>query len=143
MISVNLSAPFLMAKRVLPGMLASGKGVITNTASVAGMRGGRAGVAYTAAKWGLIGMTENIAATFGDQGIRCNAICPGPTGHRPLSEAAPELSERAVRLLTRDSRKPDPCPPELVAGVAVWLATDAAARVNGAIIPVDGGWAAY
>jgi NAD(P)-dependent dehydrogenase (short-subunit alcohol dehydrogenase family) len=143
MIAVDLTAPFLLSKRVLPGMVERGGGVIVNTASVAGMRGGRGGASYTAAKWGLVGLTQNIAATFGDRGIRCNAICPGPTGHRPLSEASVGLSERATRLLTRDRDKPSPCPPELVAGVAVFLASDAASRINGAIIPVDGGWAAY
>jgi NAD(P)-dependent dehydrogenase (short-subunit alcohol dehydrogenase family) len=143
MIATNLTGPFLLTKRALPGMVERGGGVIINTASVAGMRGARGGAAYTAAKWGLVGLTQNVAATFADKGIRCNAICPGPTGHRPLSEAAGDLDERAVRLLTRDRDKPAPCPPELVASVAVFLAGDSAARINGAIIPVDGGWSAY
>jgi NAD(P)-dependent dehydrogenase (short-subunit alcohol dehydrogenase family) len=143
MIAANLTGPFLLTKRALPIMVARGGGVITNTASVAGIRGGRAGLAYTAAKWGLVGLTQNVASTFADQGIRCNAICPGPTGHRQTSESALGLSERALSVLTRDRDKPAPCPPELVAGVAVFLASDAAARINGAIIPVDGGWSAY
>jgi NAD(P)-dependent dehydrogenase (short-subunit alcohol dehydrogenase family) len=142
-LEVNLTAPFLLCSHVLPGMLERGAGVIVNTASVAGLRGGRGGAAYTASKWGLVGLTENIAATFGNRGIRCNAVCPGPTGNRGASEERPGLSDGARRLLGRDRQKPDPCPPEQVADVVVFLASDAASRVNGAVIPVDGGWIAY
>jgi NAD(P)-dependent dehydrogenase (short-subunit alcohol dehydrogenase family) len=142
-LDVNVTAPFLLSQHVIPGMVERGGGVIVNTASVAGMRGGRGGAAYTASKWALVGLTENIAATFGELGIRCNAVCPGPTGDRPPSETRPNLTDGARRLLGRDTQKPEPCPPEQVAAVVVFLATDAAARINGAVIPVDGGWIAY
>jgi NAD(P)-dependent dehydrogenase (short-subunit alcohol dehydrogenase family) len=142
-VAVNLTAPFLLCKRAVRRMVPQGGGVILNTASVAGLRGGRGGPVYTATKWGLIGLTQNIAATFGDRGIRCNAICPGPTRARPSSELLADLPEQAVALLTRDRDKPEPCPPEQVAAVAVFLATDDAARINGAAIPVDGGWIAF
>jgi NAD(P)-dependent dehydrogenase (short-subunit alcohol dehydrogenase family) len=142
-LDVNLTAPFLLCRRVLGGMLERGGGVIVNTASVAGLRGGRGGAAYTASKWGLVGLTQNIAATYGDRGIRCNAVCPGPTGNRAPSETRPNLTDGARRLLGRDRQKPAACPPEQVAAVVVFLASDAAARINGAVIPVDGAWIAY
>jgi NAD(P)-dependent dehydrogenase (short-subunit alcohol dehydrogenase family) len=142
-IAVNLTSTFRLCKRVLPGMIARGGGVITNTASVNGLRGARGGPAYTAAKFGVVGLTQNIAATYARQGIRCNAICPGPTGNRPPAESREGLHPRAIELLSRDREKPDPCPPEQVAALAVFLAQDEAARINGAVIPVDGGWIAY
>jgi NAD(P)-dependent dehydrogenase (short-subunit alcohol dehydrogenase family) len=149
---VNLTAPFLLSRRVLPGMVERGGGVIVNTASVNGLRGARGGPAYAASKFGLVGLTQHIAATYGQYGIRCNAICPGPTDNPGRAMAAGHSSEnmqddrvtpRGRELLARDRGKPAPCPPEQVAAVAFFLATDAAARLNGAIIPVDGGWIAY
>ena len=123
-------------------MVSQVSGVIVNTASVAGMRGARGGPAYTASKFGLIGLTQNIAATYAKDGIRCNAICPGPMGQVP-AETLPEVSERGVAMLSRDRGKPAPAAPELAANMAVFLARDEAAGVNGAIITVDGGWIAY
>jgi len=142
---VNLKGPFMLSRKVLPGMVARGGGCIVNTASVNGLRGARGGPAYAASKFGLVGLTQHIAATYGEYGVRCNAVCPGPTGTRGPSEALPadRVTERGRQLLARDRGKPEPCPPEQVAAMGVFLATDAAARVNGAIIPVDGGWIAY
>lgn len=144
-IRVNLKGPFMLSRKVLPGMVERGGGCIINTASVNGLRGARGGPAYAASKFGLVGLTQHIAATYGEYGIRCNAVCPGPTGSRGPSEELPldRVTERGRKLLARDTGKPAPCPPEQVAAVGLFLATDAAARVNGAIIPVDGGWIAY
>jgi NAD(P)-dependent dehydrogenase (short-subunit alcohol dehydrogenase family) len=141
-ISVNLTGPFLLCKRAVPMMVSRGGGAIVNTASVAGLRGARGGPAYTASKFGLVGLTQNIAATYAKDGIRCNAICPGPMGSI-ASETVPGLSERGVAMLSRDREKPSPAAPDLVARVAVFLASDEAAGVNGAIMAVDGGWIAY
>jgi NAD(P)-dependent dehydrogenase (short-subunit alcohol dehydrogenase family) len=141
---VNLRAPFLFCKRVLPGMADRGYGVIVNTASVSGLRGARGGAAYTASKFGLVGLTQHIAATYGAYGIRCNAICPGGMGDKPKpDQRADHFTERGRQILTRDRDKPGLAPSEQVAAVAFYLVTDEAVRVNGAVIPVDGGWIAY
>ncbi len=146
--AVIVDGPFRLTKAVLPGMLRRGGGVIINTASVAGLRGARGGIAYTAAKFALVGMTQNVAATYGDQGIRCNAICPGPMGPtevagRTSQESIAGLSEHGRRILTRDSAKPPRALSEEVAALAIFLARDEARRINGACIPVDSGWIAY
>jgi NAD(P)-dependent dehydrogenase (short-subunit alcohol dehydrogenase family) len=140
-VAVNLTAPFLLCRRAIPGMVERGGGVIMNISSTAGLRGGRGGAAYTASKWGLVGLSQNIAATYGDQGIRCNALCPGNSGEG-MGDAT-GLDERALKVLGRDSGKPAGGRPQQVVSVALFLASDAAVRVNGAAIPIDAGWIAY
>jgi NAD(P)-dependent dehydrogenase (short-subunit alcohol dehydrogenase family) len=136
--AINLTAPYRLCKGVLPGMLERGHGVIVNTASVTGLRGGRAGSAYTASKWGLVGLTQNIAAHYGSRGIRCNAVCPGPIGP-PGSTPARSAGDEAIIARGRPPNQP----PEVVASVVLFLASDAARNINGAAIPVDGGWIAF
>lgn len=140
-LAINLKGPYLMAHRVLPGMLTRGRGTIVNTASVAGIRGGRAGAAYTASKHGLIGLTSNIAAFYGRDGIRCAAICPGGVMTNIMD--AGESSEMGRRLYEGQAYRPPPVSPEKIASVAVFLASDAAAYINGAAIVVDGGMTAF
>ncbi|MER6979553.1 SDR family NAD(P)-dependent oxidoreductase [Streptomyces carpinensis] len=141
LLDVNLTGPFLFCNTVLPGMLERGRGVIVNVASVAGVRGGRAGAAYTVSKHGLVGLTKNIAATLGDRGIRSNAVCPGSirTGMQDVTDAFPS----ALEALSRDRRKPAPALPEEIASVVMFLASDAAARINGVALPVDSGSLAF
>ena len=139
-VTLNLSSAFMLCRRVLPGMIERGTGVITNTGSISGLRAGRAGVSYTAAKFGLLGLTQNIAATYWKNGIRCNAICPGPVGVRELDRpdspvTALDLHPRMLELARRDPERPPPCSPELIAAMAVYLARDEASAINGAIIP--------
>jgi NAD(P)-dependent dehydrogenase (short-subunit alcohol dehydrogenase family) len=93
-------------------------------------------------------MTLNVAVSYGAQGIRCNAICPGgtKTGMQHNAAGAGEalaLSERGIEMLSRLSGKPPPAEPEQVAEVAVFLASDAASRINGVAVRVDGGAFAY
>lgn len=141
LLAINLTGPYLFCHEVVPGMLARGGGVIVNVASVAGLRGGRAGAAYTASKHGLVGLTLNIAATLGDQGIRSNVVCPGSiqTGMQEVNDAFPA----ALEALQRDRRKPPPALPEEIADVIVFLASAQAARINGVALPVDGGFLAF
>lgn len=141
LLAINLTGPFLFCHEVLPGMLERGGGVIVNVASVAGLRGGRAGAAYTASKHGLVGLTLNIAATLGDQGIRSNVICPGSI--QTDMQVVDHVFPAALDALQRDRRKPPPALPEEIVDVMVFLASDAAARINGVALPVDSGSTAY
>ena len=140
-IAVNLTGPYLLCNRAVPMMVRQGGGVIINTASLSGIRGGRAGAAYTASKFGLVGLTQNIAATYGSQGIRCNAICPGAVVTDILGGA--ELGPDADRIRNRDREKPPAAEPDRIAQVALFLAMDESSYMNGAVIPVDGGAGAF
>jgi NAD(P)-dependent dehydrogenase (short-subunit alcohol dehydrogenase family) len=138
---VNVVGPFLLSKLAIPNMVANGGGVIVNTASIAGIRGGLAGAAYTASKHALVGLTRNIASSFGGEGIRCNAICPGATGHgaKGAIEPGSEFSERGAARLLGDPATLEIGTPEQIASIALFLASDAASRINGAVIVADGG----
>jgi len=149
MISLNLTGPFLASREAVPHMMKNATGgVILNTISSAGMAGGRAGLGYTAAKHGLVGLTRNIAVTYAKRGIRCIGVCPGytrsplPEGVKPQilpsdsQDDAGLLFDAMAQLGARQGR------PDELASVIGFLATDEASFVNGAIIPVDGGWTA-
>ncbi|MFD6992498.1 glucose 1-dehydrogenase [Streptomyces sp. NPDC059943] len=138
---VNLTAPFLLTRAVLPYMLAAGKGAIVNTASEAGLRGSAAGAAYTASKHGVVGLTKNLAVMYRKQGIRTNAIAPGGTATGiavntdPSAHGPAALGPHFVNLGRLAQ-------PEEQAAAILFLASDAASNINGVILPVDDGWAA-
>ncbi|NJP88434.1 SDR family oxidoreductase [Nonomuraea sp. FMUSA5-5] len=138
---VNLTGTFLVTHAVLPHMLAQGGGAIVNTASEAGIRGGAAGAAYTASKHGVVGLTRSVAWAYAKDGIRCNAILPGPTMTNIANGASfdPAGAARLGPVLALGERLAQP---EQMAEAALFLASDAASFVNGAIVPVDGGWSA-
>ena len=138
---INLTSVFLLCRRAIPHMVRNGGGVIINTSSVAGLRGGKGGSAYASSKFGMIGLTQNIAASYGPQGIRCNAICPGPV-ETSLKTLAPRSAAGSARLRNSPGR-PERARPEETAAVALWLADDESCLINGAAIPVESGWLAY
>jgi NAD(P)-dependent dehydrogenase (short-subunit alcohol dehydrogenase family) len=140
-IRVNLTAPFLLTRAALPHMLAKGKGAIVNTASEAGLRGSAAGTAYTASKHGIVGLTRSVAVMYRTAGIRANAIAPGGTRTNIAVNADPAAHGPATLgpYLANVGRIADP---EEQAAAIVFLASDAASNINGAILPVDNGWAA-
>jgi NAD(P)-dependent dehydrogenase (short-subunit alcohol dehydrogenase family) len=140
-LAVNLTGPFLLCRRALPAMVSMGGGVIINTASLSGIRGGRAGAAYTASKFGLVGLTQNIAATYARDNIRCNAICPGAVATDIVGSG--KLGPDAPRLRERDREKPTAAAPDRIAKVAFFLASEDASYLNGAVIPIDGGASAF
>jgi NAD(P)-dependent dehydrogenase (short-subunit alcohol dehydrogenase family) len=141
-LAVNLTGMMLTCQAVVPAMIARGGGVIVNVASAAALSGGRAGAAYTASKWGVAGLTKNIAVTHGSRGIRCNAVCPGAMITGIVSDPA-GLSQRGREVTGRDRETPAPVDPDLVARMIVTLAGEQSAFVNGAVIPVDAGWMAF
>ncbi|MFI1732321.1 SDR family NAD(P)-dependent oxidoreductase [Streptomyces acidicola] len=139
---VNLTAPFLLTRAALPHMLAAERGSIVFTASEAGLRGSAAGAAYTASKHGVIGLVKNLAVMYRKQGIRANAIAPGPTMTGIQVDADNEAHGPAVVGQFIGANIGRLGSAEEQAAAIVFLASDAAAFVNGAILPVDDGWAA-
>lgn len=137
---INLNGPMDICRRALPVMLAQGGGSIINVASIGGLYGGRAGAAYTVSKHGLIGLTRNIAYTYAQQGIRCNAIVPGAVETNIEVKAPSQLGY--ARLQTTLAMVPRRGQPHELAAAALFLASDEASFVNGALLTVDGGWTA-
>ena len=139
---VNVDGPFRAMRAVIPGMVERGGGVILNTCSAAALSGGRAGAAYTASKHALLGLTRSTAWYYGNQGIRCNAVAPGAIQTRMHTREMPSASGMA-RATPYLSTIPEHGRAREVAEVAVFLCSDAARYVNGAVLPIDGGWMAY
>lgn len=140
-IDVNLTACFLFSQAAGRKMLERESGSIINVASVVGLVSSANGphyVAYAASKAGLIGMTRELAATWGRQGIRVNAVAPG-FFHSRLADAVIEIAEPTIKNFNPIPRVG--AEGELK-GVAVFLASDASSYVTGQTIVVDGGMTA-
>jgi NAD(P)-dependent dehydrogenase (short-subunit alcohol dehydrogenase family) len=140
-IRVNLTAPFLLTRAVLPHMLAAGGGAIVNTASEAGLRGSAAGAAYTASKHGVVGLTKSLAVMYRRQGIRANAIAPGGTATGIVVDAD-QAAHGPAALGPHFVNLGRVAQPEEQAAAILFLASDAASDINGVILPVDDGWSA-
>lgn len=141
-IAVNLTAAFVLTRTVLPPMLEAGKGTIINVASVAGTRGGAGGAAYTASKHGLIGLTRSVAWGYRNDGIRCNAVCPGAIGETSILDDNSIDQNYAERCFPIMSLAGEPGIPQSIADAVLFLSSDRSAFINGAVLPVDGGWCA-
>jgi NAD(P)-dependent dehydrogenase (short-subunit alcohol dehydrogenase family) len=140
-LAVNLTATMRMTRAVLPGMLAVGKGSIVNVSSEAGFRASASGVAYAASKAAVNSLTRSTALFYRPQGIRCNAVAPGPVA---TAIEAPWRSTLAGQVLgpIMAATIPPIARPEELAATITWLASDDASNVNGAILACDGGWSA-
>jgi NAD(P)-dependent dehydrogenase (short-subunit alcohol dehydrogenase family) len=136
MISINLTAPFILSQRVAPIMKEQGKGVIVNIASIAGVNGGNMGPAYAAAKGGLISLTRYLARDCGRFGIRVNCVAPTLTDTDLLLE--PGMDALRTRILAANPMGRLANPPE-IAAVVQFLCSDSASFVNGDCIMVTGG----
>jgi glucose 1-dehydrogenase len=139
-IAVNLTGCFLVAKHVLPAMLAAGRGSIINTASVGGAYFGTQNFAYSASKAGVVGMTRALAAQYGGRGVRANAICPGSirTAMSELASAQGPVRDEMLRGIPAGRIGE----PGEIAELVAFLASDASSYLNGAIITADGGMTA-
>jgi NAD(P)-dependent dehydrogenase (short-subunit alcohol dehydrogenase family) len=143
-IALLLRGPFLGIKYAIPHMES---GTIINIASVAGITAGLSSHPYTAAKWGLVGLTKSVALELAERGIRVNAICPGGTATWIWAPAYPEMPADMVE------RTPEIVEPWLAAGAplgragfpadianaALWLASSESSFVTGHALVVDGG----
>jgi len=141
---VNLYGPIYLTRRVVPIMMEQGAGSIVNTASVAGMHGGAAGAAYTMSKHAVVGLTRNTAWMYGPKGVRCNAIAAGAVETNIMKSVDPSRidAEGAARAQLASSIIPAQLKPIDIANLALFLASDESAMINGAIIPADAGWTA-
>ena len=149
--AINLSSAFHTMRLALPAMRQNKFGRIVNIASAHGLVASPFKAAYVAAKHGMIGLTKVAALEAAEDGITCNAICPGYV-HTPLVEAQIDAQakahgvsrEQVVRdvLLAQQPNKRFATVEELGA-LTVFLASDAAASITGTALPVDGGWTAH
>lgn len=137
---VNVTGTMKLMRAVIPAMLAQGGGSIVNTASEAALRGSAAGVAYTASKHAVAGLTKSSAFMYGPSGIRVNAVAPGPTiTNIEASFGSPLGSER---IQTAMAVMPDPVEADALAASITFLLSDDGVNVNGIIMASDGGWSA-
>ncbi|MDR3141670.1 MAG: gluconate 5-dehydrogenase [Tannerellaceae bacterium] len=146
-IDVDLNAPFIVAKAVIPSMIRKGAGKIINICSMMSELGRETVSAYAAAKGGLKMLTRNIASEYGEYNIQCNGIGPGYIATpqtAPLREKQPDGSPHPFDAFII-SKTPAARwgIPEDLAGPAVFLASEASDFVNGHILYVDGGILAY
>lgn len=134
----NVKATFHANRAVLPHMLARRQGSIVNMGSAAGLAARRRLSAYSAAKGAIIALTRQMAADYGVDGIRVNAICPGPV----ITERSAQRYERQPGLIERRAKEQllgRTGTPTDIAGMIVFLASDDAAWITGHAFPVDGG----
>ncbi|KIJ29344.1 hypothetical protein M422DRAFT_214995 [Sphaerobolus stellatus SS14] len=147
-IAVNLTAPVRLMRSAVKVMKEQRSGSIINVSSKAGESGAVAGVAYTASKHGLLGVTKNTAWLLKEEGIRCNAITPGAV-HSNLGrdidrskwDIAAFMKMKPVHdihanLMTGEGK----IHPDVLADVLLFLASDLSRGVTGAVIPIDNAW---
>jgi NAD(P)-dependent dehydrogenase (short-subunit alcohol dehydrogenase family) len=143
-LSINLDGPMFTSRRAVPQMVSQGSGSIINIASTASLSGAAAGVAYTASKQALVGLTRNTAWMYATKGVRCNAICPGGTKTNIGETMTPSRLDAfgMERTGAFAALMPAMLESEDIAALALFLASDDSRYINGAIIPADGGWTA-
>ena len=146
-IDVDLNAPFIVSKAVIPSMIKKGHGKIINICSMMSELGRETVSAYAAAKGGLKMLTRNICSEYGQYNIQCNGIGPGyieTPQTAPLREVQPDGSKHPFdQFICAKTPANRWLKPEELAGPAVFLASDASDAVNGHILYVDGGILAY
>jgi NAD(P)-dependent dehydrogenase (short-subunit alcohol dehydrogenase family) len=135
-----LKSVLMGSKFAIPHMLAAGGGAIVNTSSMAGAAGSLSNTAYGVAKAGVMALTENIAAQYGPQNIRCNCVAPGviltPAVARAMPQPIVDIYQRYT-LTTRLGL------PEDIGHLVTFLASDEAGYINGQVINADGGVRAH
>lgn len=139
--AVNVDGLMRLSRAVLPVMLEAGRGSIVNVTSEAGLRGSASGVAYTASKHAVVGLTRSAAFMYAKEGLRINAVAPGgvATGI-PMPGTPSEYG--SARLAEARGNIPSIADPAHLAATITFLLSDDGVNINGAILPSDGGWSA-
>ncbi|HWE79186.1 MAG TPA: 3-hydroxybutyrate dehydrogenase [Pseudolabrys sp.] len=149
-IAINLSSSFHTIRAAMPGMKKRKWGRIINIASAHGLVASGQKVAYVAAKHGLVGLTKTVAIEAANDGVTCNAICPGwvltPLVAKQIEARAQQsgqtFDEAKVALVSEKQPMHEFTSPENIGALAVFLASDAAASITGSSYSIDGGWTA-
>ena len=149
-LAINLSVAFHAIKAVVPGMQERRWGRIVNIASAHGLVASTGKAAYVAAKHGVVGLTKVVALELANDGVTCNAICPGwvdtPLVERQVEAQAREAGMAVDQVRDELLREKQPMlaftTPEEIGALAVFLCSDAAATMTGTALPIDGGWTA-
>jgi 3-oxoacyl-[acyl-carrier protein] reductase len=134
-IDTNLTGSYRLAKRATKGMLRQRRGRLIFVSSVVGLLGSAGQANYAASKAGLVGMARSLARELGSRSITANVVAPGFV-ETDMTEVLTDDQKDAIKAQVPLGRY---AAPEEIAGTVVWLASDAAAYVTGAVIPVDGG----
>jgi len=142
---INVEGVFKSMRAAMRIYLPKNEGIIINIASVGGLQGARAGAAYTASKFAVVGLTRNTGYLYAKTGIRCNAIAPGAVQTNigetiDYSKMTPLVNDRIMSGMVLNPRTGDSLE---IAKAALFLASDASSFVNGQVLVVDGGWTAY
>jgi len=149
-IAINLSSSFHTIRAAMPGMKKRKWGRIINIASAHGLVASVQKVAYVSAKHGLVGMTKVVAMEAANDGVTCNAICPGwvltPLVQKQIDDRAKASGKSAreaeIALLSEKQPMHKFSTPESIGDLAVFLASDSAATITGSAYSIDGGWTA-
>ena len=138
LMGINLKGVWLCLKYEIPEMIRTGGGAIVNTSSTAGLVGSIGLASYVASKHGVAGLSKAAALEHSRDGVRVNAVCPGPI-RTPLTEGVMAANEGAEERYTSRAPMGRMGTPEEVAEAVVWLCSDAASFVTGHTMTVDGG----
>ena len=149
-IAINLSSSFHTIRAAVPGMKKRKWGRIINIASAHGLVASTQKVAYVSAKHGLVGLTKVVAMETANDGVTCNAICPGwvltPLVQQQIDARAKasggSVKDEAIKLLSEKQPMHEFTKPESIGALAVFLCSDAAETMTGSAYSIDGGWVA-
>ena len=141
-INVNVTGPMRFFRAAIPEMEKTGGGVFVTISSLAGLYGARAGAAYTASKHAVLGLAKNVAFMYANRNIRSNVIAPGGVqseigGPESFNPAGMERCMLGMGTMPRMGV------PAEIAQLALFLASDDASLINGAVVTADAGWGAY
>lgn len=137
----NVKGTYFVTNTVLPHMLERKSGVIVNMASIAGLVAGGGGAAYTASKHAIIGYTKQTDYDYCREGIRVNAIAPGAI-QTAMNKADFEGDGKMAKWVAEETPAGRWAQPDEVAGLTLYLASQASDYIHGTVIPMDGGWIA-
>jgi NAD(P)-dependent dehydrogenase (short-subunit alcohol dehydrogenase family) len=136
--AVNVDGLFRLSRAVLAKMVDAKRGSIVNITSEAGLRGSAAGLAYTASKHAVVGITRSAAFTYARLGIRVNAVAPGPVATNIEAHFDSPLGQERIGTLLANI--PPVAMPDQLAASITFLLSDDATNLTGVILPSDGGW---